>query len=184
MTGKKLNLDNMENPEIEDENLNSSASPKGAEAPEKSYEEENTKLINELKTALAEAENLRKRHMKEKEDLIKFASQSALTKLSVPFEYLFSALQTKVPEDLKDNSFIKSLFDGVSIVQKEFEKVFLGLGLKRIYPNDEKFNPAFHEAILHEEAEGKEAGTVVKVVSAGYELGGRVIKPAMVVVAK
>jgi molecular chaperone GrpE len=76
------------------------------------------------------------------------------------------------------------MFEGVLMVQKEFEKVFGKLGLKRIYPECGKFDPNFHQAVSQVEVEGFEAGAVVQVVGAGFELNGRVLKPAMVVVAK
>jgi molecular chaperone GrpE len=151
---------------------------------ENPQETEITNLKNELMIALADTENLRKRHAKEREELVKFAMSSALSKLAVPFENLFSALKLEIPEDLKENSFIKSMVEGVVLVQKDFEKVFNELGVKRIYPEGEKFNPVLHQAISQIEIEGFASGDVVQVVSAGVELNGRVIKPAMVAVAK
>jgi molecular chaperone GrpE (heat shock protein) len=70
-------------------------------ADETKQDEVVAKLKNDLLTALAETENLRKRHAKEKEDLSKFAVSSALSELAVPFEYIFSALKLEVPDDLK-----------------------------------------------------------------------------------
>lgn len=152
--------------------------------PERNYDEEINKLKNDLLLVLAETENLRKRHLKEKEDIAKFASSSALSELSVPFEHLFSALRVQIPDDLKENAFVKSLFEGTQMVQKEFEKVFNKLGLKRIYPEGEKFDPSFHQAVSQVEDDTKDAGMVANVVAAGFELNGRVIRPAMVVVVK
>ncbi len=142
------------------------------------------KLKNDLLIALADAENLRKRHSKEKEDLQKFAVSSALSELSIPFENLFSALKMEIPADLKENNFVNSMVQGVSLVQKEFEKVFNKLGLKRICPENEKFNPNFHQAVSQIEMQGFESGFIIQVVSAGFELNGRILKPAMVIVAK
>jgi molecular chaperone GrpE len=151
---------------------------------ENKQDEALSKLKNDLLLALAEAENLRKRHAKEKEDLSKFAVSSALSELATPFEHLFSALKLEVSEDLRENPFVKSMFEGVLMVQKEFEKVFNKLGLKRIYPEGGSFDPNFHQAVSQIEVQGFDAGAIVQVVSAGFELNGRVLKPAMVVVAK
>jgi molecular chaperone GrpE len=151
---------------------------------EASTEEELNKLKSDLLFALAETENLRKRHAKEKDELGKFAVSSALAELTVPFEHLFAALKVNVPETVKDEPFVKSLLEGTLMVQKEFEKVFTKLGLKRIYPEGEKFNPNFHQAVSQVEDMEKDEGTVIAVVSAGFELNGRILRPAMVVVSK
>lgn len=142
------------------------------------------KLKNDLLTALAENQNLRKRHLKEREELTKFATSSALSELASPFENLFTALKIELPEDLKQNEFIKSMLDGILMVQKDFERVFAKLGLTRIYPEGAKFDPNLHQAVAQVETSDVEAGFVVQVVSAGFDLNGRVLKPAMVVVAK
>lgn len=148
------------------------------------FEEELAKLKTDLLTALAEIQNLSKRHERDKSDLQKFALSSALSQLSVPFEHLFSALKIEIPEDLKDNPFIVSLIKGTEMVKVEFEKVFANLGLKRIYPLGEVFDHNFHQAISQVADEGKEDGIIANVISAGFELNGRLIKPALVVVVK
>lgn len=174
----RINLEDIENsPELKKETPVS-------ESKTEEVNEELNKLKNELLIALAENENLRKRHAKEREDLTKFAISSALSELSAPFENLFTALKLELPEDLKQNDFVKSVLEGVLMVQKDFEKVFAKLGLKRIYPEGEKFDPNMHQAVAQVEVQGFETGMVVQVVSAGFDLNGRVIKPAMVVVAK
>jgi molecular chaperone GrpE len=174
MEEKKINLEGMLNgqedaTEVQDK---------------KNYEEEAENLKKDLLLALAEVENLRKRHIKEREDLQKFILSSALKELTTPFEHLFSSLSVSIPEDLQENAFVKSLFEGTTMVQREFEKVFTKLGLKRIYPLGEKFDPNFHQAVAQVEEEGKVAGIVLSVVSAGFELNGRILHPAMVVVSK
>lgn len=151
---------------------------------DKEFEKEIERLTNDLKFALAETENLRKRHAKEREELLKFATSSALSELVVPFEHLFSALKIEIPEPLQEDGFVNSLTEGMIMIRKEFEKVFGKLGLKRIFPEGEKFDHKFHQAIAQVEDDTKEAGDIMSVVSAGFELHGRVIKPAMVVVVK
>ena len=79
---------------------------------------------------------------------------------------------------------MQSVLEGVLMVQKDFEKVFAKLGLKRIYPEGEKFDPNIHQAVAQVETPKFDAGMIVQVVSAGFDLNGRVLKPAMVVVAK
>ena len=151
---------------------------------EAKQQEEIHKLKNDLLLALAENENLRKRHIKEREDIIKFSQSSTLTELTAPFENLFASLNFKMPEEMKENSFVKSLTEGVVMVKNEFEKVFTKLGLKRIYPMGEKFNPNLHQAVAQTEDAEKETGTIINVIAAGFELNGRLIRPAMVVISK
>jgi molecular chaperone GrpE len=146
--------------------------------------EEIQKLKDELLRSLAENQNLRKRYEKEKEDIKKFALSSALSSLCVPFENLFTALKIDLPEDLKENEFVKSVLEGLLMVQKSFEGEFEKLGLVRIFPEGQKFDPNLHQAVAQVEMEGKQSGIVINVVSAGFQLNGRVLKPAMVVVAK
>lgn len=148
------------------------------------FEEEIKKLKNDLLMALAEIQNLSKRHEKEKGDLQKFALSSALSALSVPFEHLFSALKIEAPKDLEGHPFIISLIKGTEMVKTEFEKVFNTLGLKRIYPEGEEFNYNLHQAVSQIQDETKKDGIVASVISAGFELNGRLIKPALVVVVK
>ena len=176
---------------LKNTNQNETQKAQNAQSKQNSQEKEKNqidedllKIKNDLLIALAENQNLRKRHSKEREELTKFATSSALSQLASPFENLFTALKIELPEDLKDNSFIKSMLDGILMVQKDFETVFAKLGLTRIYPQGEKFNPNLHQAVAQVEKEDVEPGFVVQVVSAGFDLNGRVLKPAMVVVAK
>ena len=83
----------------------------------------------------------------------------------------------------KNKNDFDSFLKGVELNFNEFKKVFDKNNIKRIYPLNEAFNPDFHEAISQIESD-KDSGTVVEVLQAGYMLNERVIKPAMVIVAK
>lgn len=146
--------------------------------------EEVNNLKKEVLLALAENKNLRKRHEKEKEEAIKFAASSALSQLTGPFEILYSSLKVEVPEELQENEFVKSMMEGQMLVKKEFEKIFEKVGLIRLYPVGEKFDPLLHQAVSQVPDETKDAGTIINVISAGFMLHGRVIKYANVVVTK
>lgn len=186
----KINLDDIEQePKVSSKPPKSSSEKKPKSEIDtqkliKQHQDEVEKLKHELLSALAENQNLRKRFAKEKEDITKFAISSALSELSSPFENLFTALKIELSEDLKENNFVKSIIEGVLMVQKDFEKVFNKLGLVRIYPEGEKFDPNLHQAVAQIESQEVNSGFVVNVVSAGFQLNGRVLKPAMVVVAK
>jgi molecular chaperone GrpE len=142
------------------------------------YAEEKNKLL----LAIAERENLVRRVENEKKDSISFANQSILKSLVEPMEQLFLALMQK-PSD-EDKQEYKNMYLGVEMTKNEFIKSLAKFGLNRVFPVNEVFNPSFHQAISVIEDESLKSGTVKTVVQAGYELNGRLIKPALVIVVK
>ncbi|MCA2423546.1 nucleotide exchange factor GrpE, partial [Vibrio alginolyticus] len=79
---------------------------------------------------------------------------------------------------------IKPILEGVELTHKTFVDVVAKFGLKEINPEGETFNPEFHQAMSIQESPDHESNTVMFVMQKGYELNGRVIRPAMVMVAK
>lgn len=157
---------------------------KGDFSEEKSkLEKEIVELKDLLVRALAEQENLKKRHVKDLESTLKFGTTNILKDLTEPFEQLFMALAVNVEDDIKNHPSFKSIIDGVAITRKAFETAFEKHGLKRIYPKNEKFNHDLHQAISQVKQDDVESGMVIDVIQAGYVLNERVIKPAMVVVS-
>ena len=77
-----------------------------------------------------------------------------------------------------------SLREGMDLTLKKFRDVLEKFGVTVIDPQGEKFNPDRHEAVSMQELEGAESGSVVSVMQKGYDLNGRLIRPAMVIVAK
>jgi molecular chaperone GrpE len=148
------------------------------------YIQEIESIKNQALLALAENENLRKRHSRELEENAKFATSSIMKELAVPFEHFFLAFKFEFPDHLKSDSTFKNFCNGIEMTKKEFEKVLSKNGLVRISPHGEKFDPNFHQAISKLKSEGAESGIVLDVIQAGYTLHGRVIKPAMVVVSE
>jgi molecular chaperone GrpE len=144
-------------------------------------------MVSELKEhlvrALAENENLKKRQQKELETATKFANSSILKDLTEPFEQLFMALSIKPSQEIAQSAEFISLMSGIEMTKKTFEKAFEKHGLKRIFPQGEKFDHNHHQAISQVKQEGVDAGIVINVVQAGYVLEERVLKPAMVVVS-
>jgi molecular chaperone GrpE len=74
--------------------------------------------------------------------------------------------------------------DGLELVARKFQSILEAEGLARIPAEGQPFDPNFHEAISHEPADGVESGHVIEVVQNGYMLGDRVVRPAMVRVAR
>ena len=140
-------------------------------------------LKEHLVRSLAENENLKKRQQKELETATKFANSNILKDLIEPFEQLFMALAINPSQEIAQSAAFTTLMSGIEMTKKTFEKAFAKHGLKRIFPQGEKFDHNQHQAISQVKQEGVEAGIVVTVVQAGYMLEDRVLKPAMVVVA-
>jgi molecular chaperone GrpE len=78
----------------------------------------------------------------------------------------------------------KDLIEGMELTLKMLRGALEKFGVKQIMPEGKKFNPEFHEAVSMQEIDGKESGTVVAVMQKGYELNGRLVRAAMVMVAK
>ncbi len=142
-----------------------------------------TELKEHLVRSLAENENLKKRQQKELETATKFANSNILKDLTEPFEQLFMALAIKPSQEIAQSPEFTSLMSGIEMTKKTFEKAFEKYGLKRIFPQGEKFDHNHHQAISQATQEGVDSGIIINVVQAGYILEERVIKPAMVVVA-
>ena len=141
--------------------------------------EENALLKDKLLRTLAEAENTRRICEEEKSKTIKFAISNIAKDLINIMDNFYLAF-----DNLKNNkSNLESFLKGIELNFNELKKVFEKNNIKRIYPLNEEFNPAFHEAISQVESD-KDSGIVVEVLQAGYLLNGRVLKPALVVVSK
>lgn len=134
--------------------------------------------------ALAEAENTRRRALKDREDAGKFAiSRFARDLLDVLDN--FSRAMDAVPQDLKEvDERINAVLTGVESVQGDMLKIFSSHGIQKIEPMDEKFDPNFHEVMFEAPGTGKLEGTVIQVIEPGYVISGRLLRPARVGVAK
>ncbi len=141
-------------------------------------------LTDRLLRAHAEMDNLRKRTERDKEDMAKYAiSRFARDVLSVGdnLQRAIAAVPTGAAEE---DPALKALIDGVSMTERDFLNVLERHGVKRIDPSGEPFNPHQHQAMTEVENREVAPGTVVQVYQPGYILEDRVLRPAMVVVAK
>lgn len=133
--------------------------------------------------ALAETENTRRRAQRERVDAEKYGiSRFAEGLLSVA-DNLRRALDSLPESEAKDDH-TKSLLAGVAATERELLSAFERHGLKRIDAKGEKFDHNFHQAVFEMEHTGQPAGTVVEVLQPGYLLHDRLLRPAMVGVAK
>jgi len=146
-------------------------------------EAEIAELKDKLLRALAETENVRRRNLREKEDAQKFAATNFARDLLSPADNLRRAIASLPEDQIKDEP-TKNLLAGVAATERELLAAFEKHGIKRIEPIDEVFDHNFHQAMFELENTGKPAGTVAQVLQPGYVLHERLLRPAMVGVAK
>lgn len=148
-------------------------------------EAEVARLKDQLLRALAETENLRKRHAREREDVQKFAVQQFAKDIVSAADNMRRALAAAPADKAGLPDSVKGLVDGVAMVEREMLSIFERHGLKRIEPLGERFDPAFHQPMFEMDAsEQHQPGTVGQVLQAGYVLHGRCLRPALVAVVK
>ncbi|MGK9170842.1 nucleotide exchange factor GrpE [Inquilinus limosus] len=147
-------------------------------------EAENAKLKDQALRALADAENIRRRSEREREDTAKYAISGFAKSLLDAADNLRRAIDAVPGEAVETDAALKTLVDGVAATERQLLAAFERNGLTRIEPVDEIFDPNFHQAMFELPGTGKPAGTVVQVVQPGYVLQGRLLRPALVGVAK
>ncbi|XP_077271994.1 grpE protein homolog, mitochondrial Roe1 [Temnothorax americanus] len=142
-------------------------------------------LEDKYKRALAEGENIRIRLTKQINDAKLFGIQGFCKDLLDVADILGKATES-VPKDeiTERNPHLKSLYEGLVMTEAQLHKVFKKHGLVSLNPVNEKFDPNEHEALFQQEVEGKEPGTIVVVSKVGYKLHERIVRPALVGVAK
>src|SRR6266571_4721018 len=136
-----------------------------------------------LLRALAETENVRSRFQRERADTQKYAISGFAKDLLTVVDNLRRALDAMPEVEITDPR-TRSLLDGVAATERELLAAFERHGLKRIDPKGEPFDHNFHQAIFEAERPGAPAGTVIEVLQPGYVLHDRLLRPAMVGVAK
>ena len=142
-------------------------------------------MKDRLLRALAEMENLRRRSEREVADVRQYAiSQFARDVLGVAdnMRRALDAVEAEVCDRADEK--VKSLIEGVDLTERELLKVMEKHGIKRYDPQGEKFDPNLHQAMYEVPDASVAPGTVVQVMQTGYKLGERVLRPAMVGVAK
>ena len=155
--------------------------------------DKNQEIINDLKhklkecedkllRSLAENDNLRKRHEKETEDNLKYATKNFAFSLLPVTDNFQRAIQS-IPDDVSEkDKLLKNLVIGIQAVEKELDDAFLKNGIKKFDSLDQKFNPELHQAVSKVNND-KPEGTIVEEFQRGYMIGDRLLRAAMVVVS-
>jgi molecular chaperone GrpE len=136
---------------------------------------------------LAETQNLRRRAENEMAEARKYGAAHFVRDVLAVADNLKRALAaaaSPAADDAARAQMFDALRQGVELTDRDFTAILERHGIKRLDPLGEKFDPNFHQAVFEAEAPGAEPGTVMQVVQAGYRLHDRLLRPAMVGVAK
>jgi molecular chaperone GrpE len=136
-----------------------------------------------LLRALAETENARRRAQREREDVAKYAMAGFAKDLLSAADNLRRALDS-LPEAKAKDELTRNLLAGVAATERELLATFERHGIRRIDPRGEPFDHNFHQAIYEAERTEAAPGTIIEVLQPGYLLHDRLLRPAMVGVAK
>jgi len=130
--------------------------------------------------AKAEVDNIRRRSAQEVEKARKFALEKFASELLPVIDNLERAIANINVEDETQ----KAIAEGVELTLQSFTAAMTKFGVQAIDPQDQPFNPEFHQAMSMQEVTDVEPNTVIAVMQKGYELNGRLIRPAMVMISK
>lgn len=129
--------------------------------------------------AKADYANLRKQTAKERAELVQLANAALLEDLLPLYDNLKRAI-SHVPDEAKQQEWGK----GILLIQTQFQALFTVLGLEEVLSVGQPFDPTLHEAVAKEHRQGVPAGRILRELSTGFRLHGRVLVPAKVTVSE
>jgi molecular chaperone GrpE len=140
---------------------------------------------DKLLRTLAEMENLRKRTEREVLDARVYGIAGFARDVLAVADNMHRALEAIGP-DLRDaaDPKVKALIEGVELTERELMKILEKNGVQKFSPQGEKFDPNFHQAMYEVPTSDQPPGQVAQVIQAGYMIGDRVLRPALVAVSK
>jgi len=159
------------------------AAAAGEDAPFGRLEAELDKLKNEVLYAQAETQNVRRRLEKEKADATAYAATGFARDVLSVADNLTRALAA-IPPELREDERLKSLVTGLDMTGRELDGVLQRHSITKIESKGQKLDPNRHQAMLEIESADAEPGTIVQEMQAGYMIRDRLLRPALVGVAK
>lgn len=172
----------------EDDNVNddentsdeaTEAEPTEATDPLALMKDERDKLKDQLLRVAADFDNYRKRARKDVEEAERRAKEDVMREVLPVIDNLERAVQAAT-----SSTEVSSIVDGIKMVLRLFEDQATRIGLVRVVSVGERFDPALHDAIQQVETDEHPPGTVMTEIVPGYRLGEKLVRPAMVVVAR
>lgn len=145
---------------------------------------ENTEMRDRLLRTMADMENLRRRTEREKADTARYAISNFARDVLTVGDNLKRTMDHVPPEAAAEDPALKSFLEGVALTERELLNVLERHGVTRIEPLGARFDPNCHQAMYEVQNAEVPEGTVVDVMQAGYVIGDRCLRPALVAVAK
>ena len=145
--------------------------------------EEIQDLKDQRLRAAAELENFRKRAEKDQSDALKYGV-SNFAKEIISIKDNIERAQSSISDDVRSNDDVKSVVEGLDLIAQSAVSTFEKIGIKKIDSLNEKFDHNLHQAMMEIENDQVEPGTIVQELIPGYTLHDRLLRPAMVGVAK
>ena len=179
---KISNLDDISTEKIQVEEKNKEKSPKEKEL---SPEEKIKDLEDKVTRTLAEMENQRRRFEKEKDDAFDYGGFALARETLNLIDNLERAKQSlENDETLKNSEALKKTLEHLEIINKDLISIFKKNNIEPIDSVNKKLDPNFHQAMMEIENDQKEPGTIIQEIQKGFMMKDRLLRPALVAVAK
>ena len=160
------------------------AQPETAKDPLAEARAEAAQLKDQLLRAMAETENTRRRAQRDREDAQKYGVTNFARDVLAVADNLRRALEAIPANSMESDEALKTLYEGVAATERQLEAALAKQEIERVWPEGERFDSNFHQAMFEVPDSGKPAGTVVQVLQAGYKIHDRLLRPALVGIAK
>jgi molecular chaperone GrpE len=179
--------------ELESPIVDNAAAENAGDAPARAVEleravaEANGKIADlrdQLLRALAETENVRRRLSRDRDDAVRYAAGGLAKDVLPVADNLRRALEAIPKDALETDEALRTLATGVEMTERLLLAAFERHQIKRIDALGQKFDSNLHQAMFEVAGSGQPAGTVVQVMEAGYTIHDRLLRPALVGVAK
>lgn len=141
-------------------------------------------LKDQLLRALAETENVRRRAERDRDEASKFAVGKFARDMLAVADNLRRALESVTPEQRAENASLENLMVGIEATERQLASAFERAGIQKMDSLGQPFDPNFHQVMFEVDNTGKAGGTIVQVLQEGYTINGRLLREAMVGVAK
>jgi len=180
-----MSENNQKKSETSEENKDPEDKLQAEKKVEKTLEERLVESEDKLLRSLAEIENQRRRFEKEIRDAFEFGSFNfAKESLAILDNLGRAKLAIKNDDTLKENKDIDKFLSNLTIIEKDLSSIFEKNRITKINTNNKKFDPNIHQAMSEIEDKNTEVGDVIQEIQAGYMMGKRLLRPALVTVAK
>ena len=179
---KKKSEKTQDTNQVSEENIKDS---KNQDSKDKSLEEKLKETEDKLLRSLAEIENQRRRFEKEIKDAFEFGSFNFAKESLAILDNLQRAKEAiKNDSSMKENKDLEKFLENINVIEKDLVSIFEKNNIRKIEVKGKMFDPNLHQAMTEIEDNNFKPGDVVQEIQPGYMLGERLLRPALVAVAK